>query len=54
MFTINDFSKRQFNKEMKLIILIKENQEMKKMQKMNVMKIITLTRKSDTMNTLFA
>ena len=53
MLAINAFSKRQFNKKMKLITWIKKNQKMKKMQKINAAKIVALTRKSDTMNTLF-
>ena len=54
MFLIIALSKKQFNKEMKLTTWIKKDQEMKRMQKMNATKIIALTRKSDTMNTLSA
>ena len=54
MLAINASSKQRLNKKMKLIIWIKENQEMKKMQKMSAAKIIALTRELNIMNTLFA
>ena len=54
MLAINAFSKRRFNKKIKLITWIKKNQKMKKMQKMSAAKIIALTRELNTMNTLFA
>ena len=54
MLAANAPPKRRFSKKMKLITWIKEDQKMKKMQKMSAAKIIALTRESNTMNTLSA
>ena len=51
---INVLLKRKLNKKMKLMIWIKEKQEMKRVQKINATEMIILTRESNIENTLIA
>ena len=49
---INAFSKRKSSRKMKLIIWIKKKQKIKRMQKMNAIEMIILTRESNIENML--